>query len=1087
MSRVGIAELAAQQENWDEAAKQINAVLAALPANSPIASELQKLKTQWRTQQRKLTQELPPASQAVNRWQQEGLSPGVLSAIDHACQIMPAAWFDVPLNERRKLTLATIEAGYFDTARLLLKTAFADNLKRKTVDNLRAELDQALQMRAVSETEAARQALASDNAEHAVHLADIALGFKPDYFPARLVRAEARLAAGQDIAALGDFRALMDKAGDAALQHTARLGAARTLEARRDYEEALTLLDGLTDDTAAALRNRLERRQRGEPVVHLEQVNSVVMHDTLTRATTETHYQGYFAVAVRAARRPWNISLAEWNDRLWAAGFEFVQVLGGLRNFVGDPVFAMRIISKPHPLLPERGHLTLAFLVRVSAPDETTCRELALNLWWTINSVLPLAQDYIYDFQAVADETELKSLLVPFDATNIAEVVRREEVPLQDDDRYAIYPFTPGSNDLQNVCWTLLRQKVPAMISVHLLPTDLMAWERAAFDQIMLGEPTVAPDMQPDSGQIGFRDPVSQWWQGNPQWGRAQANRRMVDALRTQAYVLRVSVASGAGSSSLLPEIVAAALFGPSRPVGEALYGGYEVIRASRADEFEIARHNLAALDIEGWVYTAAPENAARLRHLMGESEAAMVFRLPIPMSQAIPGVPVMEVKPIAPPSNLPMHGVMWGESVARVSGSSLRVMQSVDDRRRHAYVVGKTGTGKSTLLKNLALQDIEAGHGVCVIDPHSDLIEDILARIPEHRVEDVILFDPSDEDRPVGLNLMEAHSEAEKHRIVTEFIGMLVRMYDPHQQGIVGPRFQHNVRNAMLTAMCTDESTLVEVVRALTDIEYVKKILPRIDDPLVRNYWEKQIPSTSDFHKSEILDYLVSKFNRFVGDRLIRNIIGQRHTTIDFRQVMDQKKVLLVNLSKGKIGPESAQFLGLLLVQRLLITALSRADVAPDQRPDFFLYVDEFQNFATELFATVLSEGRKYGVAVTVANQYLTQLDHTIREAIFGNVGTILSFRLGTQDAAILAPEMYPVFGADDLLNLPKFTTCSKLLADGVAARPFTMRTVLDTRPPDQARALRIRELSRQKYGRDAAEVSEDVLARFRASLRSS
>jgi hypothetical protein len=275
--------------------------------------------------------------------------------------------------------------------------------------------------------------------------------------------------------------------------------------------------------------------------------------------------------------------------------------------------------------------------------------------------------------------------------------------------------------------------------------------------------------------------------------------------------------------------------------------------------------------------------------------------------------------------------------------------------------------------------------------------------------------------------------------------------------------------------------STLIEVVRVLSDGKFVQQMLPHVKDPLVRSYWVDQIAQTSDFHKSEILDYIVSKFNPFVGDRRVRQIIGQPTTTIDFRRVMDDRKILLVNLCKGKIGAENAQFLGLLLVQRLLMTALSRADLPEDRRPDFMLYVDEFQNFATKTFGTILSEGRKYGVAATVANQYLTQLDPPVREAIFGNVGTIVSFRMGTQDAVTLAPEMYPVFTADDLINLPKYTACIKMLVDGMAARPFTMRTLLDMRLPDRKQAVAIREASRSKYGRDADAIDADIRARYR------
>ncbi|QPC80917.1 ATP-binding protein [Phototrophicus methaneseepsis] len=401
---------------------------------------------------------------------------------------------------------------------------------------------------------------------------------------------------------------------------------------------------------------------------------------------------------------------------------------------------------------------------------------------------------------------------------------------------------------------------------------------------------------------------------------------------------------------------------------------------------------------------------------------------------------------------------------VIRVGAMPLRITQSLDDRRRHTYVVGKTGTGKSTLLRVLTLQDMEDGLGVCVIDPHGDLIEVILPRIPPSRSKDVILFDAADHDRPIGLNLLEARSETEKHIIVGEFIGLLKILYDPtNTGGIVGPRFQHNVRNAMLIAMSVPGYTLVEVVRILTDVRFVRDIKHHITDPLVKNYWDNQIANTSDFHRSEVLDYVVSKFSNFTGDRRMRNIIGQSETTLDFRHIMDNRKILLVNLSKGMIGPESAQFLGLILVQRLMLAALGRANMPRDQRPDFALYVDEFQNFATPMFGTMLSEGRKYGVSLTIANQYLTQLTHSMREAIFGNVGSLVSFRLGLQDALMLAPEMHPVFGADDLINLPKYTTAVKLLVDGVAARPFAMETLADWLPPDEKRAEKIRQRSRE------------------------
>jgi type IV secretory pathway TraG/TraD family ATPase VirD4 len=432
----------------------------------------------------------------------------------------------------------------------------------------------------------------------------------------------------------------------------------------------------------------------------------------------------------------------------------------------------------------------------------------------------------------------------------------------------------------------------------------------------------------------------------------------------------------------------------------------------------------------------------------------------------------------------LAREGTALGESVARIGGAPVRITQSSEDRRRHTYILGKTGGGKTTLIQNMALQDIEAGRGVCVVDPHGDLFNELLLRIPESRAADVVLVDAADLKRPVGLNLLEWREEDEKHFIANEFIGLLMMMYDPGGSNLVaGPRFQHNVRNTMLTAMCIEGGTLVECVRILTDfvsgLHFVRRIMPLIKDPLVRLFWE-QIMGTSDYHRSEALDYFVSKFSRFVNDSRVRNIVGQRKSTIDIRGIMDRQQILLVNLSKGLIGPENAQFLGLLLVQRLLLAALSRANMPAEQRPDFMLYVDEFQNFATPMFSTVLSEGRKYGVSATLANQYLTQLSGGTREAIFGNVGTLISFRLGLQDAIMLSPEVHPSFDAGDLVNLPAYTTCVKLLVDGVATTPFAMRTLPDLRMPNDRMARAIRAMSRELYGRDVADVNADIFSRF-------
>ncbi|OGM12838.1 hypothetical protein A3A76_00780 [Candidatus Woesebacteria bacterium RIFCSPLOWO2_01_FULL_39_23] len=405
------------------------------------------------------------------------------------------------------------------------------------------------------------------------------------------------------------------------------------------------------------------------------------------------------------------------------------------------------------------------------------------------------------------------------------------------------------------------------------------------------------------------------------------------------------------------------------------------------------------------------------------------------------------------------------------------------DDRRRHIYIIGKTGTGKTELEKQMIMQDINEGKGLCYMDPHGDAIEDLLKRIPPERAEDVIYFNPADTERPMGLNLLEARTEDQKHFAATAVINMMYKLFDPYKTGIVGPRFEHAVRNAMLTVMCDEGATFVEVMRALTDARYVQELLPKVTDPIIRRYWTDQIAQTADFHKSEVLDYIVSKFGRFVTNRMIRNIIGQSQSSFSFRDVMDKGKILFINLSKGEIGEENSSFLGLILVPRILMAAMSRADVPEDQRRDFYLYVDEFQNFATPDFAQILSEARKYRLNLTVANQFIGQVEEEVKNAVFGNVGTIISFRVGVTDANYLAHEYSPVFGEDDLLNIEKFHAYIKTTVNNEPVPPFSMDVTKDLakeKKKDNPKiADIIKEMSKLNYGRDLRLVEAEISRR--------
>lgn len=466
-------------------------------------------------------------------------------------------------------------------------------------------------------------------------------------------------------------------------------------------------------------------------------------------------------------------------------------------------------------------------------------------------------------------------------------------------------------------------------------------------------------------------------------------------------------------------------------------------------------------------------------RTILSSDEIASMFHLP---NKAIetPNICWLKAKKAAAPANVPTEGMYIGENDFR--GTNKKIFIKDTDRQRHFYIVGQTGVGKSWLLADMALQDIKAGKGVCFIDPH-DTFESILERIPPERVEDVIYFDPSMTDRPMGFNVMEVAGEEQKDFVTSSIINLMYKLYDPYKTGIVGPRFEHAIRNIMLTVMIQPGATFIEVVRCLTDPTYVQELLPDVKDPMVKRYWTDQIAQTSDFHKSEVLDYIVSKFGRFITNTMMRNIIGQSRSSFDFRKAMDEGKILIINLAKGTIGEENSAFLGLVLIPKILIAAMSRQDTPEENRRDFYLYVDEFQNFATQDFAVIMSEARKYHLNLIVGNQFISQMDDEVKNAVFGNVGTIASFRTGLADAGFLAKQFEPKFTEHDLLNLGTGQIYFKTLIDGTPQDPFSVKVAAEERkkPGNKKLAEMIKQLSGLKYGRPKEIVESEIAKRAR------
>ncbi len=468
---------------------------------------------------------------------------------------------------------------------------------------------------------------------------------------------------------------------------------------------------------------------------------------------------------------------------------------------------------------------------------------------------------------------------------------------------------------------------------------------------------------------------------------------------------------------------------------------------------------------------------------VLNSDELATIYHLPN-KSIETPHIFWLNAKRAPAPMQIPSEGMFIG--ISRYRGMDRKIFIGDDDRRRHMYIIGKTGTGKSQMLEELAIQDVKAGKGLAVIDPHGDLIDGILARIPPERAEDVIYFDPSDGERPMGINMIESHSEQEMHFVATSIVGLMYKLFDPQKTGIIGPRFEHAVRNAILTVLQgMDNGTFIEVVQVLQRPDFVQELLPRVSDPIIRRYWTDQIAQTADFHKSEVLDYIVSKFGRFITNKLMRNIIGQSTSTLNFRKVMDEGKILLINLAKGKLGEENSNFLGLILVPKILIAAMSRQNIPEEKRRDFYLYVDEFQNFATPDFAQILSEARKYRLNLIVANQFIGQMEEEVKNAVFGNVGTLVTFRIGVTDANYLQHEFTPVFNEVDLINIDKFNAYVKTIVKNEPVKPFSldltkdMSSVMNEKNPQVASA--IVQLSRLKYGQARELVEAEIQERAR------
>ncbi|OHA53814.1 MAG: hypothetical protein A2Z62_01915 [Candidatus Terrybacteria bacterium RIFCSPLOWO2_02_42_20] len=465
----------------------------------------------------------------------------------------------------------------------------------------------------------------------------------------------------------------------------------------------------------------------------------------------------------------------------------------------------------------------------------------------------------------------------------------------------------------------------------------------------------------------------------------------------------------------------------------------------------------------------------------LNTAEMATVFHFPKGIS-TISQLKYVKAKDAPPPLNLPQEGILLGKNFYR--GDESLIYMKDDDRRRHFYLIGQTGTGKSVLLKNMIVQDMEQGKGVCYIDPHGSDLEDILSRIPKDRVEDLIYFDPAGRDRTMGLNMLEYDSAypEQKTFIVNELLGIFNKLFDMKIAG--GPMFEQYFRNSALLAMDDPESgnTLLEISRVMSNKAFRDLKLSRCRNLSVKLFW-KDVAEKAGGEASlvNIVPYITSKFDNFLGNDIMRPIIAQEKSSFDFRKIMDEKKILLINLSKGRLGDINSHLLGLIIVGKLLMAALSRADIPESERNDFYLYIDEFQNVTTDSIAVILSEARKYKLNLTIAHQFIGQLEENIKKAVFGNVGSMGAFRVGAEDGEFLAKQFEPVFDAGDLLNIDNYRAYLKLLIEGQSTRPFSVAT-LPFQKGDVNFGKEAALLSLARYGRLRSQVDEEINKKFNA-----
>jgi hypothetical protein len=751
--------------------------------------------------------------------------------------------------------------------------------------------------------------------------------------------------------------------------------------------------------------------------------------------------------------------------------------------------FDLRFVFFPEGYLLS-GKVEIGFLVKVSGNSEEESREEAINFSKEFLALLKGGlQDY--EFELVDEEEKFNSIYKPFDFNFNAEICRRENLISLKTEKYKSYslatfesfdwskkdyvyfvhPFIPYPNNFSRLIRILLNLSFPILMSIRLKPVALTKEEKEGLQMEIEKCEKYAKEISGESLRLRafvVGEKIEKYFYS------------LIDA----PFHLTIQVSSPQPFSQHILEAIGTEITEcPVRNLSgkeELLSGGYDIFFVKEEKEKEKFVRNLEELGTDSWRDSLAPPSLKRLKFLFDPYEALSAFHLPVPINEDLPGINTIRFKSVPPPSEIfslnKEDSILIG--LGKYGGKTVDVYLSDIDRKHHVYCVGQTGTGKTTFLKKMILEDIKNGRGVIVIDPHGDLFKELLALIPDKREDDVVVFDPYDSEYPVGFNILDCPKN-QKYFIVREFRSIMERIlesyYGVSSGEYAGPVFYQHMQMNLLLVMSnpSEPGTLLDFYNIYRKSDYWRKWEGiEHEDPQLKDWVENVLPNTDYLTRSSGNmswgEYLSSKFDDFIFDPKLRLIFAQRRSTIDIKKIMDEEKILLVNLAKGEISESNTRFLGMILMSKILSSAMERVSIPQQERKPCYIYIDEFQNISTGSFVHLLSEARKFGLILILANQFVSQIkDERITNAIFGNVGTIVSFRVGQMDANILKEYFFPVFDLNDLTNIPDWHACVKTKVKGKPLFPFTIQTI----PPDYSKldnkkAERIREKSRNNYG---------------------